>query len=122
MRRVLIIEDDPDFREALVAELGREGLSVLAADEGRKALELAEIAKPSLILLDLMTAGMTGWQVLEQRRQSPALARIPVIVMTGSREPVPGAEVVLRKPFSVEELLGVVRRLLAPGGGPGPRR
>jgi CheY-like chemotaxis protein len=114
MRRVLLIEDDTDAREAIVEALGREGLAVLAADEGRKALELAEVARPSLILLDLMTHGMTGWQVLEQRRRSPALARIPVVVMTGSREPVQDAEVVLRKPFTTEALLEVVRRLLAP--------
>jgi CheY-like chemotaxis protein len=119
MRRILLIEDDTDAREAIVEALGREGLSVLAADEGRKALELAEVAKPSLILLDLMTQGMTGWEVLEQRRRSPALARIPVVVMPGSSEPVAGAEVVLRKPFSVDALLEVVRRLL---GLTAPRR
>ena len=109
---VLLVEDDHDVREALGAALAGEGLSVLASDEGRKALELAEISRPSVILLDLRMSGMSGWEFLEKRRSVPALARTPVVVMTGAQEPLPDADVVLHKPFGIDELLQVVRRLL----------
>jgi DNA-binding response OmpR family regulator len=112
MQRVLLVEDDADARDAIAQALTADGVAVLAADEGRKALELFDSMKPSLILLDLMTGGMTGWEFLERRRASEALARVPVIVITGSPDAVPEAQVVLRKPFEMSALLEVVRRLL----------
>jgi CheY-like chemotaxis protein len=71
------------------------------------------------ILLDLMMPVMSGWDFLKARRAEPALASIPVVVVTAAfdRE-VEGAVVVLQKPFDLGRLLKIVARLCAANGDP----
>jgi two-component system, OmpR family, alkaline phosphatase synthesis response regulator PhoP len=107
---ILLVEDDPDVRESVSALLKRHGLDVLATDEGRKALELAQHARPAVILLDLMTNGMSGWEFLERRQSVRGLSAIPVVVMTGDPNATVGADVILRKPFDEGQLLAALRR------------
>jgi len=117
-RPVLLVEDDADAREAMKALFAGAGLRVIASDEGQKALELAGATHPALVVLDLSMHGMSGWEFLERRGEQPALAGIPVVVVTGSRGMPPGgAAAVLRKPVDPERLLATVRGLLrhAPG-------
>jgi len=112
-RPVLLIEDDAATRDAMTALLSGAGLRVISSDEGRKALELAAITRPALVLLDLVTDGMSGWEFLERRRDEPALAGVPVVVVTGSTKDLPGsASAILRKPVNPHELLATVRALL----------
>ncbi len=116
-RPVLLIEDDEPTRTAVAALLTGAGLRVIASDEGRKALELATALRPALIVLDLVTNGMNGWEFLERRHDEPALSDVPVVVMTGSRGEAPGAAAaVLRKPVDPHELLETVRALLRRAG------
>lgn len=116
---VLLIEDDAETRDAMTALLSSAGLSVIASDEGRKALELAGATRPGLVLLDLVTAGMNGWEFLEHRAEEPALTGVPVVVVTGStREAPPNAAAVLRKPVDPAVLLDTVRALLRRSAGP----
>lgn len=115
MGPVLLIEDDGDTRALMTEFLGQAGYRVIASDEGRKALELAGVTRPSLVLLDLRTAGMNGWEFLERRRDEPALARIPVVVVTGEPRPAPpGVDAVLAKPVSADALLATIARLVRP--------
>jgi DNA-binding response OmpR family regulator len=112
-RPVLLIEDDAATRDAMIALLSGAGLRVISSDEGRKALELAAITRPALVVLDLVTEGMSGWEFLERRRDEPALAGVPILVVTGSSKNLPGAAaVILRKPVDPQELLATVRSLL----------
>ncbi len=114
-RPVLLIEDDADTRDSMRALLVGAGHRVIASDEGRKALELAAATRPGLVLLDLMTGGMDGWEFLERRVDEPALQGVPVIVVTGSRDRPPGsATAVFRKPVDPGELLSKVGALLLP--------
>jgi two-component system, OmpR family, alkaline phosphatase synthesis response regulator PhoP len=114
---VLLIEDDAETREAMAALLSGAGLSVIASDEGRKALELAGVTRPSLVLLDLVTSGMNGWEFLERSVEEPALTGVPVVVVTGSTHETPAtASAVLRKPVDPRELLGTIRALLRRAG------
>ena len=110
MRPVLVVEDEGETRDALVEVLRAAGFQVLASDEGRKALELAEAFSPAAIVLDLFMEGMDGWEFLARRRGSPALQRTPVVVLTGSSAAVEGA-IVLRKPVDPRELVGALRRV-----------
>lgn len=109
---VLLIEDDADTRESMRALLVGAGHRVIAADEGRKAIELAAAVQPALVVLDLVTRGMSGWEFLDRRVDEPALSGVPVIVVTGASEMPPGISAVLRKPFEPRALLEAVRRLL----------
>ena len=66
---ILIVEDDPDIVELLEYSLGREGYSILIARNGEKGLSEARRRKPSLVLLDLMLPGMSGYAVCETLRE-----------------------------------------------------
>ncbi len=111
--KVLLVEDDPDERQAIIELLSGRGLDVLAADEGRKALELMEAWRPELVLLDLQMTGMGGREFrAEQKRRSGRLARIPVVVMTGHPDPAIEANATLTKPFTSEDLLGTMARFV----------
>jgi CheY-like chemotaxis protein len=117
-RPVLLVEDDTATREAMTALFAGAGLRVIASDEGRKALELAGATRPALVVLDLSMHGMSGWEFLERRGDEPALAGIPVVVVTGSRGMPPGgAAAVLRKPVDPDRLLATVRGLLQRAAG-----
>ncbi len=115
-RSVLLIEDDAHTRDALSELLSGAGLRVIASDEGQKALELAGFTRPALVVLDLATHGMNGWEFLERRGEVPALAGVPVLVVTASGDEPPGGAPVLRKPVDPAELLAAVRSLLGPRG------
>jgi len=80
---ILVVEDDPPTREALCRSLASMGYAAHAAVNGRNGLDwLAGHPAPSLILLDLMMPEMDGFEFLRELRQRPALADVPVIVVT----------------------------------------
>src|SRR5499427_4898371 len=112
---LMLIEDD-DVREAVAMNLARSGFEVAAFGDAREALrELQSGLRPFLILLDLMMPHMSGWEFREAQEADPAIAPIPVVVITAAHtlrnngHSLTGIEV-LRKPFSLEALLEVVRR------------
>lgn len=115
MRPILIVEDDADTRELLTDALREDGFDVIASDEGRKAIELATVLRPSLVLLDLTMAGMDGRTFLDRRRAVPALAKTPVVVITGSDITGIPADAILRKPLELREVIATVKRLRARG-------
>jgi CheY-like chemotaxis protein len=91
-----------------------EGYRTACAADGWEALDyLRAGGRPSLILLDLMLPGLDGWQFRREQRRDPALAAIPVVVVSVlNAADCPEAAAHLRKPFAVEELLEAVRRLV----------
>ena len=114
---VLLVEDDGDTRDLVAEALRAAGFSVLASDEGRKALELASEMRPRAVVLDLQMPGMDGREFLRRRRAIPALAATPVVVITGSDAPIVDAGThVLHKPFRLEDLVAAVRGLAGARG------
>ena len=79
---VLVIDDDPAGREIVRRVLARQGIEVIGAENGPEGLQRAREAMPSAIVLDVMMPGMDGWAVLAALRDDPALASIPVIMLT----------------------------------------
>jgi CheY-like chemotaxis protein len=112
---ILIVEDDAAIRDALADGLHAEGFVVTVARDGAEALELIEQAAPSLILLDLMMPRMTGWQLMEEMRKSPALHDIPVVIVTAARYAgsVPSGSPTFIKPLRLERLIQSIRGFLA---------
>jgi CheY-like chemotaxis protein len=110
---VLVVDDDPDVRDAIAEILRIEGVGVTVARDGCEALShlTAGAGRPSLILLDLMMPRMDGWELMARLRDNPALALIPVCIVSTSAFVPPGRDV-LHKPFEIEALLAVVRRHL----------
>jgi len=118
---VLVVEDDPSVRGLLQTLLSAEGYEVATASDGLAGLVKATAEPPSLVLLDLMMPDLGGVRVLEEMRDDPELADVPVIVVTGKIDAVPGMrdllgeDNVFLKPFAVGELLN---RVAAVTGGP----
>ena len=81
-RKVLIVEDDQATQELLQKRLTQEGWQVVAASNGREALERLTQGPPDLVLLDLMMPEMDGFEFLEAFRKQPGCARTTVVVMT----------------------------------------
>ncbi|OFW46925.1 MAG: hypothetical protein A3J29_09135 [Acidobacteria bacterium RIFCSPLOWO2_12_FULL_67_14b] len=122
VRRVLIVDDDDDFRGVLRKQLAHAGYVVLDARDGASALHVARTSKPDVITVDLLMPGLDGWTFIEKLRQEDALARIPVIVMTALAEPgeggrLPADVAVIMKGEGPERLLREVGLALAGRGG-----
>ena len=82
-KRVLIVDDDPDFVRAVGGLFTSSGYAVLTAAGGREGLELAKTFRPDLILLDVMMSERTeGFFTLQRMRSVPALRHTPVIVVS----------------------------------------
>ncbi len=125
---VLAVDDDYDVLLALQDVLEMEGYRVIPARSGREALDLLRRGlRPALILLDLMMPEVSGWEFRAQQLQDPALARLPVVVVSGqglsvqevSRLNVDGY---LKKPVDLDELLATVARYATPASPPGEQQ
>ena len=112
--RVLVIDDDEMIQESLREVLLDEGYEVLLAQNGVDALaKLKQGPPPTVILLDLMMPVMDGWQFRAEQKKDPALARIPVIVITAAGNAVRAsvdADLFMTKPVRLEDLLAAVGR------------
>ena len=112
---ILLAEDDLEIRDIVQELLEERGYDVIPARTGRQALDFLSLdprSPPDIVILDLMMPIVTGWQVLEAIQHDPALARIPVVILTATSQDRPnGAAALLRKPFRIEALLEAVERL-----------
>ncbi len=114
---VLVIDDDEHLREDVCLLLRRFGLEVSTAFNGLDALtKLHSGAQlPHVILLDLMMPVMDGWTFCVHAGADPALAAIPIIVISALDDDVPaGIARFLRKPFDFEVLLDAIEHLCVP--------
>jgi two-component system response regulator MprA len=116
---LLVIDDDHDIRLSLQDVLEVEGYRVITASSGREALEfLRQGLRPELILLDLMMPDVSGWEFRARQRADPALASIPVVVISGqglSAHDVAelGVDGYLPKPVDLDTLLSTVERFVS---------
>jgi DNA-binding response OmpR family regulator len=117
---ILIIDDEKDLRDALGTALRNAGFAVLEALDGPQGLELAELEKPDLILLDIMMPNMSGHQVLREIRMKPWGMRMKVILLTNSDDPgniSQGAELksndyIIKSQTSLEDIIKKVKQHL----------
>lgn len=108
--RILVVEDDEDAREAMVALLQMKGYRAVPAGNGKEALEyLRQAPVPDLIILDLWMPVMDGWQFRAEQIKDPRLKAVPVIVVTAlsDRDDLDANEVII-KPVDVDRLLTTV--------------
>ncbi len=122
-RRVLVVDDNSDFAEALAEGLRRRGHDVCVACDGPSALEAAEVFRPEVAVLDMGLPGMGGREVGRRMLERPGLARVRLVALSGiggeaeerlSREA--GFHAHLIKPCRVREVEGAMGEPL-PGGG-----
>ncbi|MFA6954399.1 MAG: response regulator transcription factor [Thermoanaerobaculia bacterium] len=118
--RILVVEDDPAIRRAIVAQLRGEGYDVVEAANGSEALASARADKPDLVLTDLAMPVMDGFGLITTLRKSSTTPVIVLSVRGGEADRVRaldlGADDFVAKPFSVAELLARVRAQLRRSG------
>ena len=117
-RKVMVVDDEPSIRDLIVAVLEDEGYDVVAATNGRRALELMPSERPDLVIMDIMMPEMDGREAYRRLRDLPDLAQTPVVLMSAATAPGrlgPRAAAFLPKPFDLDHLLTTVARVLDTG-------
>ena len=111
-RTVLVVDDDPQFRELYRTALQFRGFSVQTASDGLAALESIETAPPSVVILDLNMPCVDGWTVLRELAAHESTKAIPVIVVTAADvgRAVDQAAAILKKPIFPDELVPLIER------------
>lgn len=114
MARILIVDDDPQITMLVRIALVRIGHEVEMANSGREAVAAALASPPDLVLLDYLMPDMSGAEVIEELRQHPQCACVPIVLATGELDPDESLDVlqVLGKPYNIRELYAAVSAAL----------
>jgi CheY-like chemotaxis protein len=120
MRRILIIDDEEDIREVAALSLeATAGWQILTASSGIHGIEIAEAEQPDAILMDVMMPGVDGPTTFRNMQQNPAIANIPVLLLTAKVQGVDqrrfaglGVAAILFKPFDPLTLADQISEVL----------
>ena len=119
IRRIAIVEDEPDIAEIVKYNLEREGFEVRHSEHGTDGLKLIKDWQPDLAILDIMLPGMDGVEICRNIRQSENIGDIPIIMLSAKDDEIDvvlglrmGADDYVTKPFSPRELLERVKAVL----------
>ena len=111
---VLVVEDDPDIREVMMAIVESEGHLAVPAENGDQALRLLRSGlHPCLILLDLMMPVKDGWEFRAEQNTDPSLASIPTIIVSAAgRQSMEALHptAALEKPIDYDQLTRLLKR------------
>jgi CheY-like chemotaxis protein len=128
--RISVINDNPDFLELMSAILEDEAhYDVTLFNGDHMRIEELRESRPDLVIVDLVLGSASGWDVIALSRADPELGGVPILVcsadVTQLRERADelaavGNLHVLRKPFEIDELVGIVNELVGPAAEPGP--
>jgi CheY-like chemotaxis protein len=118
-KKILIVEDNNDWRDLLAKFLNRFGYDAIEADSGREAIGKAFEMHPDLILMDIYLPDITGDEITARLKANPATRDIPVVITTALLERTArnhalhaGAAEILEKPFGIPTLREVLDRHL----------
>jgi two-component system response regulator RegX3 len=123
---VLVVEDEEAFIDALTVGLRREGFRVQVARDGREALDLFDVVRPDVVLLDLMLPKVSGIDVCRELRKT---SKVPIIMVTAKSAEIDtvvglevGADDYVTKPYRLRELVARIRAVLrrTPADAEGP--
>lgn len=113
--RILVVDDEPNIRDAIAFTLRRDGFDVLLAETGLEALERMQ-ERPDMVVLDIMMPGIDGLEVCRQIRK---LSTVPILLLSARGEEIDrvvglevGADDYLTKPFAMRELVARIRAML----------
>lgn len=118
MRKILIIDDEPDILKTLVYTIKKLGQDVYTADTGEKGLKLIRDEKPDVVLLDLRLPDVDGMKICSSVKSDAGLQDMKIILISASAEGIEeklekcGADVYVLKPFDPADVLQIVKKLL----------
>jgi CheY-like chemotaxis protein len=123
---LLLADDSVTIQRVIELTFADEDVQVIAVSDGDQAIERLKASPPDIVLADIGMPGKNGYEVAQFMRQTPALAHIPVVLLTGAFEPVDqeraaraGCDGVLAKPFEPQLVISRVKELLARRHGDG---
>jgi DNA-binding response OmpR family regulator len=119
-KKILIADDEPNIVISLEFLMQRNGYEVKTAGDGDAALRLVTEFRPDLILLDIMLPLKSGYEVCQKIRENPDVSATKVVMITAKGRDIEvakglalGADAYITKPFSTQDLLDQVKRLLS---------
>lgn len=120
MSKILIIEDDPVFQQALGEFLRSEGFKVFSAVDGEEGIKKAQEESPDLILLDIILPKKNGYEVIAELKKEPAAKNIPIVLLTnlGGVQDVEKAlglgatTYLVKSDYRLEEVAGKIKEIL----------
>jgi CheY-like chemotaxis protein len=114
MTTILVADDEPILLRVLVEALTDEGYEVLAARDGREAMEIARAQSPDLVLMDIMMPRLDGREAAKRLREDARLRNTPIVLMSAGRVIARSDDGIafLAKPFDLDRLLSLIARLL----------
>lgn len=118
MTKILVVDDEPLIRDMVAALLRDEGYDVVTAPDGHAALEVVRREAPALVLMDVMMPRLDGRAAFQAMRNHAPAKTVPVVLMSAAAHPAdldPEIAAFVRKPFDLDQLLGLIERLLADG-------
>lgn len=117
MKKILIIEDEPNIRELILYNLQANGYEGLQAEDGIMGITMVHTEKPDLILLDIMLPGKNGYDICRELRDEGN--HTPIIMLTAKTEEIDkvlglefGADDYISKPFGIRELMARIKAVL----------
>ena len=130
LKQVLVVDDELDMRIFLSTVFETAGYNAVSARDGRDGFAKATDTPPDLIVLDLMMPGEGGVRMYRQLKETPALQKVPVFILSGvdnatfyhylkmlnvrPEDAIPEPDAYLEKPPTPEDLLDIARRLIGP--------
>jgi DNA-binding response OmpR family regulator len=119
-KKILIADDEPNIVISLEFLMQRNGYDVKTAGDGEAALRLVTEFRPDLILLDIMLPLKSGYEVCQKIRENPDVSAMKIVMITAKGRDIEvakglalGADAYITKPFSTQDLLDQVKRLLS---------
>src|SRR3989475_4553037 len=116
---LLLADDSVTIQRVIELTFADEDIKVVAVSDGDQAIEKLAASPPDIVLADIGMPGKNGYEVAQYIRQTPKLAHIPVVLLTGAFEPIDqarasaaGCDGVLAKPFEPQLVIGRVKELL----------
>lgn len=119
-KKILLVEDEPEFRLALRMRLEANGYNIIEADDGMSGLDAVRQQNPDLIILDVMLPRMNGFKVARLLKYSAKYKHVPLMMLTVMSQAsdrkmgqAVGADAYLTKPYQPQELLDTISTLVS---------
>jgi len=119
-KHVLLIEDEPNIIEAISFILRQDGWKVSTVSDGKRSVDMVGQLSPDLVILDVMLPGRSGFEILQELRLTESTKALPVLMLTAKGQSKDkqvaqalGVSHYMTKPFSNQDMLAVVRGLIA---------
>lgn len=119
MKKILIVDDEPNIVMSLEYAFQKQGFQVFIARDGSEALTIMSTALPDAVILDIMMPQVDGYETIKQIKNNPAFAKAKIIFLSAKSKTddvekglALGADAYFTKPFSVKKLIAAVEELL----------